>query len=155
MKNIPLTQGKFAIVDDEDYEWLNQWKWHYNHNGYAVRFIKNGNKKKYISMHRFILNTPINKLTDHINSNGLDNRRSNLRIVTSQQNATNRKTEIRNTSGFKGVMWNKASKKWRVVIEKDNKKIHIGMFEDINEACKIYNQKAKELFGEFARLNHV
>jgi hypothetical protein len=95
------------------------------------------------------------KYIDHGNMNVLDNRKSNLRKCTIQQNACNREKPKHNTSGYKGVYWEKGLKKWRSAIRLNNKKIHIGCYEIKIEAAKAYNKKAKELFGEFARLNEI
>ena len=104
MKYIPLTQGKLAIVDDEDFEWLSQWKWHFNRKKYAARTINHSGK---LYMHQVILNTPKGMLSDHRNGNGLDNRRKNLRACNVQQNKANSRLPKNNTSGFKGVYWEK------------------------------------------------
>ena len=150
MKKIKLSRGKYTIVDDEDFEWLNRWKWSYNSLGYA----RMGQNYKTILMHRLIMNTPHGMETDHINGNGLDNRRSNLRICTRSQNKMNTCLSSKNTSGYKGVCWNKNSKKWRAEIEY-KKSICLGYFDNKIDAAKAYNQKAKELFGEFAKLNKI
>ncbi len=105
MKKIPLTQGKFALVDDEDFEYLNQWKWKFL-SGYAAR--KKG--KKTIYMHRLVNNTLDNKSTDHINMNKSDNRKENLRSSTSSQNKFNRDS-MGGSSKYKGVSWNKKREK--------------------------------------------
>ena len=105
MKKIELTQGKFALVDDEDFEWLNQWKWYANHLGYTwyvVRSVRYDNEVKAILMHRSILNAKIGEEIDHINHNGLDNRKKNLRICTRSQNNMNR-NKLRGTYKYKGV----------------------------------------------------
>jgi hypothetical protein len=151
MKEILLTQGKVAIVDDEDYEYLSQWSWCYS-GGYANRYFHRKMKSKSISMHRMIMNTPDNMDTDHINHNTLDNRRCNLRICDKFQNNQNRSISKNNTSGRKGVAWYKRYGKWRVQIQFNNKKIHVGYYDDIDDASKAYNKKAKELFGEFANV---
>src|SRR4030066_2184242 len=114
MKEIKLTRGKVAIVDDEDYEWINQWKWHCNGQGYAERHCDIPGKRTMIKMHRLILNTPNGMETDHINHNRLDNRKSNLRVRTRSQNAINTPIRSSNTSGKKGVDWKKNVGKWRV-----------------------------------------
>lgn len=108
MKKIKLTQGKYAIVDDEDFEWLNQWKWCYCK--YVIRDIILNKKNKRIYMHRLIMNTPEKMQTDHINGNKLDNRRNNLRICTQSQNNMNRKISKLNTSGYRGIYWDKDNK---------------------------------------------
>ena len=105
-KSIPLTKGKFALIDDEDYDWLMQWKWVYS-NGYAFRWSKGGKKyRKGTFMHRMICNTSVGMLTDHINGNKLDNRRSNLRICTASDNQANRIKLHKTSSSFKGVSFN-------------------------------------------------
>jgi len=115
MKKIKLNKGTFATVDNDDFEYLNQWKWYINNNGYAIRtkYTKLGFKKykmKKVYMHRVVNNTPDNLQTDHINHNQLDNRRINLRSVTNQQNAFNASLNKANTSGTKGVSWSKERK---------------------------------------------
>ncbi len=160
MKFIPLTQGKFAIVDDEDYEWLNQWKWYVVKDGrtyYAVRSSsqKNGQKKRRIWMHREIIQPSKYTETDHINRNGLDNQRINLRVCTRSQNHQNQFVRKGGTSQYKGVWWEKSRLKWKASIGLNHKNTCIGRFEDEIEAAKAYNHRAKELFGEFALFNNV
>lgn len=152
-KNIPLTKGKIALVDDDDYEWLYifKWRWQPIHGipGYAVR-TSNGNR---LYMHRVILNlTCENKVeVDHINGNGLDNRRCNLRICNRMQNRRNCRPQSLNTSGYKGVYHSR--KKWRARIEVSGKKIDLGTYETAEEAAIAYDQAAKFYQGEFAWLN--
>jgi HNH endonuclease/AP2 domain len=156
MKEIKLTQGKFAIVDDEDFERVNQYKWCFQQ-GYALRgqWIKGEKITKIIGLHRFIMNPKKDEFIDHINGNGLDNRKENLRIVTKQQNAFNSNKPITNTSGYKGVSFFRRDKKWRAVIKLNQKYVHIGYFDDKITAAKAYDKKAKELFGNFAKLNYA
>ena len=157
MKQIPLTQNKFALVDDEDFKYLNQWKWHY-HKGYATRAGKMVNYKREIEkiyMHRLILNTPKGLETDHNNGDKLNNCRSNLRIVTKSQNKMNTGIRKDNISGFKGVYFDKYWDKWRSRIKKDGKQIHVGYFKSLPEAVLAYNEAAIKYFGEFARLNII
>lgn len=145
MKIIPLTQGKSTIIDD-DYGYLSKYKWHYRH-GYAMR----REQGKFLYMHRIIINTPSNMFTDHINGNTLDNRKDNLRICTKSENNRNRGMGRNNKSGLKGVTWHKYDKKWQAQITIDNKNIYLGKFVDKFEAFEVYNNKAKELFGEYVR----
>jgi len=151
MKKIPLTQGKYAIVDDDMFDYLNQWKWHLSRFGYAVR--KPGPEQIY--MHRAILKSEKGTSTDHINHDKLDNRRENLRICTTSQNMRNRGKQANNTSGYKGVFWSIPAKKWRAQITVMKKSIHLGLFTTPKEAAKVYNKAAIKHFGEFARLNIV
>lgn len=147
MKEITLTKGMVTIVDDEDFESLNQWKWHLTSAGYAARRAWPSNK--IVLMHREIMSTPKGFDTDHKNRNVLDNRRENLRVCTRSENNLNKNKEIRNTSGFKGVFWRADQKLWlaRVGV------VYAGKHKDKVEAAKAYDKKAKELFGEFAKLN--
>lgn len=145
MKEIELTQGKVALVDDDDFELLNQWKWYYHH-GYAVRKCK----EKMIFMHRIILKTPVGFDTDHINCKKLDNRRSNLRMCTKSQNQANKGIGASNKSGYKGVMWYKQTKRWHSQITHKGKKYHLGFFKNISDAIEAYKKKSKELFGDFS-----
>jgi hypothetical protein len=155
MKSIKLTKGYETIVDDEDFEYLSQWKWFFAH-GYAVRTQNIYPDKAYqVRMHRIILGTPEGMDSDHINRNRLDNRRCNLRVATRSQNVANTFVEKQNKSGFKGVSWKKSNNKWCVQIRVKNKVYHIGLFVDIKEAAKAYNEVAKREFGDFAALNII
>lgn len=154
-KLIPLSKGQFAIVDDEDYDWLTRWKWRIRIKKdrpnifYVIRSAKNGP----ISMHRTILpDIPAGMEIDHINGNPLDNRRSNLRICTHRQNACNRK-KMSQTSQYKGVTWNKRSSKWQAQVMSHQKMFYLGLFTSEFDAAKAYDAAARKHFGEFARLN--
>jgi hypothetical protein len=149
-------EGKFALVDDEDYDYLNQYPWYIDAHGYAFSRFWNKNTKRTEGvgfMHRLLL-TNGNKV-DHINGNKLDNRRENLRYCTSDQNMYNRRKHSKATSRYKGVFFEKALNKWRACIRFNKKLIYLGSFIDENEAALAYNKKAEELFGEFACLNEV
>jgi len=146
MKQIKLTQGKFAIVDDSDFEWLNQWKWCF-HIGYVVRNKREKGKCKMIYMHRLINNTSSGFETDHINRNKLDNRRSNLRTVTSSQNNMNTGMWKHNTSKHKGVFWDKSRNKWMAGIGLNYKFINVGRFNDIGDAIKAREQAERTYFS--------
>ena len=149
---IPLTQGKFAIVDAEDYPRLARHKWAVSqsrYNFYACRWIHG----KKISMHRLILNAPHGMLVDHIDGNGLNNRKANLRLCTITQNNRNSRPYRNATSKYKGVCWEKACRKWYAKIKPNRKTISLGLFTDQIEAAVAYDRKAEVLFGEFAYLN--
>jgi len=149
---IPLTQGKFAIVDAEDYDWLNMYKWCVSKKRYNFYACRRTRGKK-IFMHRLITNAPEGMLVDHINGISLNNRRSNLRICTIAQNNRNSRPWRRSTSKYKGVSWCQAAGKWRARIRPNRKQMHLGCFDNEIKAARAYDKKAKELFGEFAYLN--
>lgn len=154
-KSIALSQGKFAIIDDRDFEWLNQWKW-YCHHGYAVRNnSRRYGKSKQIWMHRLILNPPIHMDSDHINNDRLDNRRCNLRVCTRTQNNANCRKRDNGSSKYKGVGWYKRYRKWHARIRINGTRKHLGYFDDEREAALVYNEAARKYFGEFARLNAI
>ena len=158
MKEIQLTQGKVALVDDEDYEYLNQFKWHVNKYGnifYAYRNIKKLNgKQSSFSMHRTIMNANKGCIIDHINQDTLDNRKINLRICTQSQNQMNRNKTIKNKTGYKGVI-QKSNNKFGVQITLNKKIIHIGYYIDPKDAARAYNEAAIKYHGEFANLNKI
>lgn len=145
-KTIKLTRGHKTIVDAWNYESLSKFKWR-EHNGYAKKSI---HKSRYhVAMHRVLLWAPPGYEIDHINGNGLDNRLENLRIVTHAQNIRNMKPR----SKYKGVHWNTKNKKWISQIGINGGRTYLGSFNTQKEAAKAYDQKAKEVFGEYARLN--
>jgi len=155
---IKLTQGKVALVDDKDYEQLNQWKWHYDR--YAIRAeyvgkIDGKEKNRKILMHRLIMDTPEGMHTDHINGNKLDNRRGNLRVCTNAQNQQNRKT-VSGKSKYKGVSWRGGGyNRWFAMIKVDREPKCLGYFDTEEQAAIAYNEAAQEYFGEFANLNCI
>ncbi len=159
-RRIPLTQGKYAIVDPDDYKRLSKYKWYAKKCGktfYASRTVWTGKNKKRINitMHRQIINPPYPLVVDHINHNGLDNRKANLRPATRTQNNMNRLCIKRkgSPSKYKGVIWHKHTKKWNVQICYNGKRKTIGYFNDEIEAAKSYDKAAKKYHKEFAVLN--
>lgn len=161
MKKIKLTQGKVALVDDADYDWLSQWKWCVTkqYSGYyAVRNspLING-KRPMISMHRQILGLERGdkRQGDHQNHNTLDNCRDNLRICTNQQNSFNQKVLLNASSPFKGICWHKMAKKWMAQIMINRKFKYLGIYKSEKDAARAYNQAAKKYHGEFACLNLI
>ena len=158
MIEIPLTQGKIALIDDEDYELVSRHTW-YAYKGkytfYVVTAIGGRRNPQTLLMHRLILGLDFgDKLhVDHINSNGLDNRRSNIRIATRQQNGRNQRPHGDAVSGFKGIYYHKNRRKWVAKIQVDGKQLHLGVFLDEADAAQAYDEAAIKYFGRFARLN--
>jgi len=158
-RRIKLTKGKYAIVDVEDYEWLNNFKWHSRVNAwtcYASRSEKDPATGRYVTvrMHRLILGAPENLFVDHINGNGLDNRKANLRIATCAQNNWNRaNAKGRGRSGYVGVYWAENAGRWRAQISVQHKKIHLGYFDSKEAAARAYDTAATKYRKEFARTN--
>jgi len=154
-KELPLTRGQVTIVDDENYEWLARHKWQarkdYN-TFYAVRNMRTATGWRTLLMHREILNPPEGLQTDHIDGNGLNNQRANLRICTKAQNQQNRRPQP-GSSRFKGVGWRKDIRKWGAKIQNAGKQIALGYFIDETDAARAYDQAALKLFGAFARAN--
>ena len=156
-KRIKLTQGKYALVDDIDFDRVSQFSWYANkrkHTYYAQRIIYLSGGQHTLFLHRFILNLKLydGKQADHIDGDGLNNQRSNLRKCTLHQNRLNRRPQS-GVSKYKGVNWHRVSQKWRAKIKKNRKDYYLGLFSNEIDAAKAYDRKAKELHGEFARLN--
>lgn len=149
-KLIPLTQGKQAIVDAEDYKEISRHKWAYHCNGYAFRSKWVNGKNHCILMHRVIAGTPSKKVTDHINGNKLDNRRSNLRVCTIAENLYNQGLRTDNKSGTRGVSWDSRRRLWRARANKFRKEHHIGRFSTLEEAVTARKQAVEKLYGDFS-----
>ena len=157
MKQIPLTRGKVALVDDDDFEELNQYKWYvHNEHGYfyAARGMLVEGKVKTIRMHRQIMNAFDAILIDHKDGNGLNNQRYNIRVCTYAENAYNQKIK-KHSSIFKGVGWREVRKRWRASIRFNDKLKELGLFKSEIDAALVYDNKARELFGEFAKTNFI
>ena len=164
MKQIKLSRNKIAIVSDEDFKMVNQHKWYCvpkDNCEYACHDFGNKDNQygvKHVTMHKFLMDTPFGMQVDHIDGNGLNNCRENLRICTQSQNNGNYRISARNKSGFKGVSWHKKTGKWRATLATymlDKKQQYLGVFENKEDAAKAYNEAAKVYFGEFARLNKI
>ena len=150
---IPLTNNMSAIVDLIDYEELSKFKWHARKCDslwYACGMHKNKDNST-VYMHRYINKTPKGFVTDHINGNTLDNRRSNLRSVNRQQNSINRGKASNNTSGYVGVTWDKYTRKWIAQIMFGQKHIYLGRYFDINDAIMARQSAERKYFGEYLR----
>ncbi len=154
MKKIKLGNSpKFIIVDDENFELFNKYKWLLNRGGYAQARINN----KLRRIHTLLINSDSINVCDHINGNKLDNRKANLRLISRTQNNANRKPNKNSKLGTKGVCIdkNKVKKPYCAYICFDNKKQHIGYFATLKEAAEAYNQEAIKLWGKYALLNNI
>ena len=152
MKQIKLTRGAFALVDDEDFDRLNAFKWHaQGHPESMYACNRRTIKRPCIYMHRMLF--PDWQYIDHINGNGLDNRRCNLREATKSQYGANRGPNRNNTTGYKGVCWNVGRKKWIAQLRAQGVDRMTGQFDSAEEAARAYDRAAVKAFGEFAYLN--
>lgn len=153
---IPLRSRKyvgfFATVDKEDYPLVSQYVWNVNKGRktyYAITYFDGGTRG--VFMHRMILNTPLDKDTDHWDGNGLNNVRSNLREATRTQNNANRTRLTMNTTGFRGVF--RSGNRWRAQIQYDHAAHHLGCYGTREEAARAYDVAARQVHGEYAALN--
>jgi hypothetical protein len=161
MREIPLTTGHVALVDDEDYERLCGFTWnsrpisaHKSDGGrYAIRTTREGRRKLTIIMHRTIMNAPPGVRVDHIDGNGLNNQKANLRLCTHQENMRNQHKKARGSCGFKGVWLDRRRNRFHAGITADGRARHLGVFSSAVEAARAYDRAAREAFGQFARLN--
>lgn len=155
MRIIPLTQGQMAQVDDEDFERFSKYRWRAlrtSNTFYAVRWGSEPNH--HIMMHHEVLGESPGSgyEVDHRDGSGVNNQQLNLRWVTNKQNQMNRRSFI-GTSQYKGVCWNKASRKWQTQIRVNSRLKYLGRFDSEEDAARAYDAAALEHFGEFARLN--
>lgn len=155
MKEIKLTQGKVALVDDEDYERLNKYSWRVNrsYDTYYARCSVGSRVKNYMQ-HKILLAPPGTEI-DHIDRDGLNNQKANLRLCTHSQNLMNQRHRIGCTSEYKGVCWDRGRRKWKTRIAIDGITINLGRFQSEKEAALAYNDAAVKYFGEFARPNII
>ncbi len=155
MKEIILTKGKSTLVDDCDFDHLNQWKWSAlkaKKTHYAVRGVGTQSRDGFIYMHREILGAQLGIGVDHRDKNGLNNQRENLRLATKSQNGCNRGKPSNNTSGVKGVTWDSAHNRWRSQIAVNGRTKYLGLFSDIQEAKLARDEALVKYHGEFSHI---
>jgi hypothetical protein len=161
MKRIALSKrgtkhkGKFALVDDEDFDFLNQYSWNITSGGYVIRYDFTSGKQKGFKMHNGIISSSGNLVVDHINRDKLDNQRCNLRLVNQQQNAINVGKYSGKTSIYKGVSYKKENQKWHAQIQYKRTRFHLGYFDKEHHAAMAYDIAAKTWFGKYAYLNFI
>ncbi len=151
-REMPLSRGKVALVDAADYEWLSQWKWYYlgqRTKEYAYRFVRTPEGQKSVYMHREVMSAPAGQEIDHIDGNGLNNTRANLRACTRSENARNHRKRRKSVSPYIGVSWNRRSGKWAASVSG----LHLGNFDTPEEAALVRDQEARKRHGEFVVTN--
>lgn len=151
MKEIKLTQNKVALVDDEDFEYLNQWKWYAMRCGKKYYALKTRRKNEEYLMHRCVISSTLE--IDHIDNNGLNNQKTNLRECSREQNMQNRNKFLNNTSGYKGVYWKESRKRWVAQLMHNGRYVLDRSFNSAEEAARAYDKAAIMYHGEFAVLN--
>lgn len=153
-REIPLSRGFVAVVDAEDYERLAVFKWSalVNRGSLTVYAVRHEGGRS-ILMHRFILGLQGGPEVDHVDRDGLNNRRGNLRLATHATNMLNRRRQKNNTSGFRGVTWDKQTCRWMAYTTKDRRYITFGRFDDLVEAALARDAGVLAVHGQFAQLN--
>jgi hypothetical protein len=146
MMEIILLRGEISKVSDEDFKELSRYTWYLKDTGYAITFIN----RKQISLHRFIMNPPLNMQVDHINGDKLDNRRENLRVCTQTENLRNSGINKNNTSGFIGISYDKERKTYNPSITVDCRHINLGRYINIEDALIVRLKAEKKYYGDFA-----
>lgn len=141
------SNGKEFYFDLKDYDKIKDYCWYIDNGNYVNTWIKNKGRTR---MHRLIMNFPKDKVVDHINHNKYDNRKSNLRICTQQQNSANKRLLDRNASGIVGISWNSKSNKWEAYIRINYKKIHLGLYQNIEDAIQVRKEAEEKYFGKYA-----
>jgi methyl coenzyme M reductase subunit D len=160
MKTIPLTRGMVALVDDADFEFLNQWKWFSKSSNrrklfYAARWTRTNGIRICVLMHRVLIGAKEGQQVDHKDRCSLNNQKSNLRLSNQSQNLGNKSIGINNTSGYKGIIWNKRLDRWCAQICVNYNKVWLGTFNDKQSAVQAYDRASKAYFGQFSANNHT
>lgn len=150
MKSIPLPCGREVLVDDADYNSLSRYRWWYSGKGYARRTERNATGRTTFYMHRELMQCPDHLQVDHVNGNGLDNRRKNLRICTRSQNGSHRTHVPYGVSGYLGIAWRRDRSKWQATITVDHRTVYLGIFVDLCEAVRIRDEASSRMCGVFA-----
>jgi hypothetical protein len=150
---IRLRGGVSTYLDDADYDRAKNYRWHKTQNGYAAGFVVEQGVRKRVYLHRWLLEAQPGQIVDHIDGNKLNNRRSNLRLVTRSQNQANRRHNRNSRSRYKGVTWHKRRGMWMARIQVRGRRITIGYFVDPLQAAYEYDAFARTFFGEYARVN--
>lgn len=158
MKELKITKGKIVLIDDEDFEKVSQYNWisrEGRNTSYAKAHIGSWKDRKFIHLHNLIMNTPAGCIVDHLDHNGLNNQKSNLRLCTNSQNSKNRTSWGK--SKYLGVSPRRQKDKisWKAEINSENKRKYLGVFESEEAAANAYNVAALELNGKYANLNII
>jgi len=149
---VTLTKGYVAIIDADDLEIVNTSNWYASvkpRTVYAIRAVYNNGTQQILRLHRIIMKAPFGMEVDHINGNGLDNRKINLRVVSKNENAKNKRMNLNNSSGFKGVSWSNKRGKWLSQIQHDGTAIYLGCYLSKEEAYEVYCAASEKYHGEF------
>lgn len=152
VKHLPLVNGKgYALVDDDIYEEAKHFSWWADHGNYVVSELAKGLR---LRLHHFVMGKMLKGVEwDHINRNPLDNRRENLRLTTRQQNSMNRGPNKNNSTGFKGVCFDKSRGKYLAGVKVNYRRVNLGRYKTAEEAARVYDAAARKHHGEYAVLN--
>lgn len=154
---VELSNGGFALVDDADLCLVADRSWRHTRDGRSIYVVSSKPPKSAVHtsrlMHRVILDAPSNRLVDHINGNGLDNRCSNLRLATRAQNSQNRQVHANGSPPFRGVTLHRQTGKWQAQLKTSGRSLYLGLFATPEAAARAYDSAARENFGEFSSLN--